>query len=89
MILKCKNGGVIKLQFAGNIPSIGLQQMVEAANSGDTEKAEALKNQFQLEQAKRIYADNKGETIKTTTTSPNTGTITQGPDKLYNNAYDR
>lgn len=89
MILKFKNGGIIKLQYAGSIPSIGLQQIVEAANSGDTEKADALKNQFQLEQAKRIYADNKGEPIKTTTFSPDTGTITQGPDKLYSSAYDR
>ena len=89
MILKCKNGGVIKLQFAGNIPSIGLQQMVEAANSGDTEKAEALKNQFQLNQAKKIYADNKGEELKTLDYYPSSGYITQGRDKLYKNAYDR
>lgn len=89
MILKNKNGGVIKLQHAGIMPSVSLQQIVDAANSGDVEKAELLKKQFQLEQAKRIYADNNGEEIKTTTNVPYTGVITQGRDKLYNNAYDR
>jgi hypothetical protein len=89
MILKNKNGGIIKLQHAGIMPSVSLQQIVDAANSGDVEKAELLKKQFQLEQAKRIYADNNGKEIQTTTNVPDTGTITQGRDKLYNNAYDR
>jgi hypothetical protein len=89
MIYKNKNGGIIKLQNAGNIPSIGLQQIVEAANRGDIEAAEALKQQFQLNQAKKIYADNKGEELKTLDYYPSSGYITQGRDKLYKNTYDR
>ena len=89
MKYKLKQGGIVKLQNAGFIPSVGLQQIVEAANSGDTKKAEELKNQFQLEQARRIYADHNKEAIDTKVYHPNTGYITQGRDKLYKNAYDR